>query len=137
MVTGNDTASLIVHLEKPESMSVEEYTQLTQALMLQLQNQDIESVELVRDHIASVQGAKGDPLTIGALVIVVVQAILPKVMDFLQAWSLRGEGHTIKIKVRRGNQSAEIEYPAKVSAEQARKHLENVMGELWKDSSHS
>jgi hypothetical protein len=134
MTSTSNTANLIVHIEKPKDMSTEEYTQLTRALMFQLKNQDVESVELEHNQVAPSMGAKGDPFTIGALIIVVVHEMLPKVMDFLQAWSLRGEGHTVKIKVQRGKQSAEIEYPAKMSSVEAKKHLEGVMDELWKNS---
>ena len=136
MASSMDTASLMVQIEKPEDISVEEYAQLTRALLVQLKNLDVESVGLVRSQAAPSAGAKGDPFTVGALVIVAVQAALPKVMEFLQAWSLRGHGHTVKIKVQRGKQSAEIEYPAKMSPDEARKHLESVMNELWKSSEH-
>jgi hypothetical protein len=52
-------------------------------------------------------GAKGDPLTIGAIMLVALPALLPNLVAFLQAWSLRGENRRVKIKTPAG---VEVEF---------------------------
>lgn len=47
-------------------------------------------------------GAKGDAFTLGALALVSVPALLPSLLGFLQAWTLRGESRTVTIKTPAG-----------------------------------
>ena len=63
------------------------------------------------------EGAKvADPFTIGALAIVVAPVVLPKLIDFIQEWVLRGENRRLKIKTSKG---LEIEWtPQKCLSEQ-------------------
>jgi hypothetical protein len=48
------------------------------------------------------EGAKGDAFTLGALALVAVPTFLPKLVEFLQAWTLRGENRTVRIKTPAG-----------------------------------
>jgi hypothetical protein len=48
------------------------------------------------------EGAKGDAFTLGALTLAAVPAFLPKLVEFLQAWALRGESRTVRIKTPAG-----------------------------------
>ncbi len=52
-------------------------------------------------------GAKGDPIALGALVISVLPNLAPKLVEFLQAWVMRGENRKVKIKTPAG---LEIEF---------------------------
>ena len=58
---------------------------------------------------AAPEGAKGDPFTVGALVMVVAPALLPMLVDFLQAWSLRGEDEHRRVKIKAPN-GVEVEF---------------------------
>jgi hypothetical protein len=74
---------------------------LTIRLMKDLRELGVESVK--RPSSGKVpEGAKGDPFTMGALALVAVPVILPKLIEFLQAWSLRGESRKVKIKTPAG-----------------------------------
>lgn len=53
------------------------------------------------------KGSKGDPFSIGALLLVSAPALLPNLISFIQAWALRGENRKIKIKTPEG---LEIEF---------------------------
>ncbi len=79
---------------------------LTARLMRDLRDLGVESVE--RPPGAAVpKGGKGDPFTLGALALVAIPTMLPKLVEFLQAWSLRGEGRKLTIKTPAG---LEIEF---------------------------
>jgi len=43
-------------------------------------------------------GAKGDPITIGSIVLATLPTFLPKVVEAVQAWGTRGTGRTVKFK---------------------------------------
>jgi len=77
----------------------ERLDELTGRLLRDLRDLGAESVERSSGE-AAPEGAKGDPFTLGALALVAVPAFLPKLVEFLQAWSLRGESQGRKIKIK-------------------------------------
>lgn len=80
--------------------------QLTRRLMRDLRDLGAESVERPAGETAP-EGAKGDPITLGALALAVLPALLPKLVELLQAWAGRGESRVVKIKTPSG---VEIEF---------------------------
>ncbi|MCK6540905.1 MAG: hypothetical protein L6Q26_12715 [Anaerolineales bacterium] len=87
----------------------EELDIATRRLLMELKDFDVESVELIPgSHPPS--GAKAvDPITAGAIALAVLPAALPKILEFLQVWSLNGRGRTIKFKGRIASQNIEFE----------------------------
>lgn len=83
----------------------ERLDELTSGLLRDLGDLGAESVERPVDE-ATPEGAKGDPVTIGALILAVMPVALPRLVEFLQAWALRGENRTVKIKT----ESFEVEF---------------------------
>jgi len=79
----------------------ERLDELTRYLLSDLRDLGAESVERPSGGSAP-EGAKGDPFTLGTLALVAVPSFLPKLVEFLQAWSLRGESRTVKIKTPAG-----------------------------------
>jgi hypothetical protein len=74
---------------------------LTRRLMRDMQDLGAEYVERPTAG-PTLEGAKGVDFTWGALALGAVPAFLPKLVEFLQAWSLRGENRRIKIKTPAG-----------------------------------
>ncbi len=96
------TSEVKLHLTVAEvDVDDEGLEKLTSSLLNDLRELGAESVERYRDT-APPEGAKGDPFTLGALVLVVVPVFLPKLIEFLQVWTLRGEGRTVRIKTPAG-----------------------------------
>ena len=92
-----------------EDASPEELDALTRQLLSELRDLDVESVELAKSEPAP-EGTKAvDPVTIGAIAITVLPTLLPKVVEFIQAWALRGQGRTIKFKGKVAGQAVEFE----------------------------
>ena len=75
----------------------EELDRMTRQLLSELRELDVESAELAKDGPAP-DGSKGDPITLGAIALVAIPAILPKIADLVQAWAPRGQGRTVKFK---------------------------------------
>jgi hypothetical protein len=69
-------------------------------------------------------------MTIGALAVAVVPQLLPKLIEFLQAWSLRGKDRTVKIKASVGDRSVDIEYPEGASEEAVRELIQKMTDTL-------
>jgi len=92
----------------------ERLDELTGRLLQDLRDLGAESVERISSE-AAPKGAKGDAFTLGALALVAVPAFLPKLVEFLQTWSMRGENRKIRIKAPNG---VEVEFaPAKKLSE--------------------
>jgi len=75
--------------------------ELTTRLMRDLRDLGTESVERQTGGVVP-KGGKGDPFTLGALVLIAAPTLLPKLVEFLQAWSLRAEGRKVRIKTPAG-----------------------------------
>ena len=93
----------------------ERLDEMTTRLMRDLRDLGVESVERPPGG-AAPEGAMGDPFTLGALALVAVPAFLPKLVEFLQAWSLRGEGRKVRIKTPAG---LEVEFTPEKELSQA------------------
>jgi hypothetical protein len=82
---------------------------MTRQLFMELKDLDVESVNLSADGRAPT-GTKGvDPVTAGTIALAVLPAMLPKVLEFLQSWTLQGKGRTIKFKGKIADQHIEFE----------------------------
>ena len=79
----------------------ERLDELAGRLLRDLRELGAESVERPSGE-AVPEGAKGDAFTLGALTLAAVPAFLPKLVEFLQAWALRGESRTVRIKTPAG-----------------------------------
>lgn len=124
MSLGGNEVRLTLHIEGVGGdFDVDELNQLTHFLMRSLEDVGVESVTVMRDQDIPL-GAKGDPVTFGALLVTVLPATLPRVIEFLQAWTDRNQDHTLRAKVQRGDRSAEIEYPANMPPDELKKHVE-------------
>ena len=75
--------------------------ELTTRLMRDLRDLGAESVERP-DGGTAPKRSKGDPFTLGALALIAAPTLFPRLIEFLQAWSLRGENRKIKIKTPAG-----------------------------------
>ena len=92
-----------LHIQIDESeVDDERLDTLTRTLMRDLRGLGAASVSRPEGE-AAPEGAKGDPFTVGALVMVVAPALLPMLVDFLQAWLLRGEDEHRRVTIKAPN----------------------------------
>lgn len=92
-----------------EGATEEDVDKMSRQLVAELRNYDVETVSLLKGSNAPLGTKSTDPVTIGALAIVVLPTLLPKVIDFIQTWALRGQGKTVKFKGKVNNQLIEFE----------------------------
>ena len=75
----------------------EELDRMTRQLLSELRELDVESAELTKGE-AAPKGSKGDPVTIGSIVISALPTAIPAVVALVQAWTMRGQGRNVKFK---------------------------------------
>jgi len=89
--------------------SDEELDRMTRQLLRELKEFDLESIQLKPGGTAP-KGTKGvEAITAGTIAVSVLPAVFPKIVEFLQAWSLQGRGRTIKFKGRIAGQNVDFE----------------------------
>ncbi len=76
----------------------DELDTVTRQLLGELKRLDLESINLTSAENQS-SGTKGaEAITTGMISLAVLPPLLPKLVDFLQSWSLQSKGRTIKFK---------------------------------------
>jgi hypothetical protein len=112
MVSPMEPIRLTLEVQAGPDASPEEVDQVTRQLLEDLRQMEIDSADLVSAGPAP-DGTKAvDPVTLGAIAVAVLPTLLPKVVDFVQAWSQRGQGRSVKFKGKIGGQAIEFEGPA-------------------------
>jgi hypothetical protein len=95
---------------------------MTRRLLSELRDMEVESAELTKGGPAPHGTKSVDPVMMGNIAIAVLPSILPKVVDFVQSWAMRGHGNAVKFKGRIAGQGIEFEG----SPEDLRELLENL-----------
>lgn len=128
-------ASLILHIQAGKGTDAEELDCLTRQLLAEIQELEVESVELVKDK-AIPSGAKSvEAVTLGALAVSVLPTVIPKLIDFLQAWVMRRERRMVKIKTQTGDRSLEVEYsPTTMSPDELKSLVDMLTGAVTEKS---
>ncbi|MGB8214232.1 MAG: hypothetical protein WCE68_11800 [Anaerolineales bacterium] len=106
----SETGNAEFTLEVSEAGATEEeLDQMTRQLLAELREMDVVSADLAAGGVAPSGTKAVDPVTLGAITMAVLPNFLPKIIDFIQAWSLRGQGRTVKFKGRVAGQKIEFE----------------------------
>jgi hypothetical protein len=120
-----EAIEILVQIELGENVDPERLDYITRDLRREMESLEVEAVELVRQGTLSEGAKSGEVVTLGALAVVTLPAVLPPLIQFLQAWSLRGDNRKVKIKKQKGDQSIEVELsPEVTSPEKLKEYLE-------------
>jgi hypothetical protein len=108
-------AELLIELSL-EGGDVAELDELTQQLSDEVGELNVDSVEQVSAGVAP-EGAKAlDMTAIGQLAVTLAPTILPPLFELLKSWVERKPSTPVKVRVRVGKRTAQIEYdPTKTS----------------------
>ena len=123
---GQDISNFTVQIIDKNATD-EDLDEMARQLLLELRDMEVESAALVSSGNAPAGTKSADPITIGAIALVVLPTFLPKVVDFVQAWSLRNQGRTVKFKGKIAGQTVEFEGSAE--------DLQNLISSLSKKKS--
>ena len=87
----------------------EDIDYMTRQLLSELRDTHVESAELVRGGKAPHGTKSVDPVMMGNIAIAVLPAMLPKIVETIQAWLLRGNNRTVKFNGKVGKENIEFE----------------------------
>jgi hypothetical protein len=115
-MTGNSAPTTItLVLDSGSDAFAEDLDTLARTLRNEIEEFGVESVRLASSPNAPAGTKSMEAVTIGALAVTVLPAALPRLIEFLQAWTLRSKDQTVKIKASVGDRSVDVEYPAGAS----------------------
>jgi hypothetical protein len=127
MPSNKKVANLTLQVDAGQDADTEELDQLTRRLFGEIRELDVESVELAGGEAVPAGAKSAEAITLGVLAVAVLPTLLPELVRFLQAWSLRGENRTIKIKTQAGDRAVELEYnPSTMSLDQVQSLVETL-----------
>jgi hypothetical protein len=87
----------------------EDIDRMTRQLLSELREMDVEWAELTKGGSAP-DGTKAfDPITTGSIIMAVLPSMLPKIVEGVQAWAMRGSNRTVKFKGKIAGQAVEFE----------------------------
>jgi hypothetical protein len=107
--------SLTILVDAGKDALPEDVDTLTRQLRNEIEEFGVESVSLQTAPTAPAGTKSVEAVTLGALALTILPNALPRLIEFLQAWSLRGKDRTVKIKATVGDRSVDVEYPAGAS----------------------
>ena len=135
MSANDELANLSLVVDLGQSANADELDRATRQLRDEIRDLDVESVELVKGVNPGAGAKSVEAITLGSLAVAVLPTLVPKLVEFLQSWALRGEGRKIKIKTQVGDRSVEVEYnPKTTSPAELKKLVETLTGALDKKS---
>ena len=113
-----------------------ELDRLTRQLRDEIADLDVEEVGLAPGTELPL-GAKGEPITIGSIVVALASAgVFTGLIELLKSWALRREGRTITVKAKVGEREVEMTYsPAETSPEEMTRFANTILGMLEKETS--
>ena len=121
--------TLDVTIYSNQNFSLDQLDLATRNLREELYDLGVDSAELISEGEAPTGTKTADPVTIGALAVAVLPTFLPRLIEYLQSWCLRGENRKVRIKTQVGDHSVEVEYsPSAISQEE----LTHLVSQLTK-----
>ena len=108
---------LVVSIEPDATWDPDQIDALTRRLRQQLLEFDVDSVKLASAGEIPAGAKSAEAVALGTVLVTVMPAVLPKIVEFLQAWMLRGAGNTVKIRAAAGDKSFDVEYSPGATSE--------------------
>lgn len=129
MSSESNLIQLTLLIDAGADAHAEELDRLTRQLRDEILEIEVESVELVKGPQAP-EGTKSvDPVILGTLIVAVGPTVLTKFLEFLHAWEMRREDHTVKLKIQTADGAmVEVEVPETMSPAEIKERI-NLLNE--------
>jgi len=109
----------------------EELDQLTRQLRDEIAGMEVEKVALAPAEVVP-EGAKGEPITIGSLIVSLASAgVFTGLINLLKSWVHRRQGRTVTVKAKVHGQELELSYvPERTSPKEMSRFVSTIVTEL-------
>jgi len=109
----------------------EELDQLTRQLRDEIAGMEVEKVALAPGEVVP-EGAKGEPITIGSLIVSLASAgVFTGLINLLKSWVHRRQGRTVTVKAKVHGQELELSYvPERTSPKEMSRFVSTIVTAL-------
>jgi hypothetical protein len=129
----NAASTLYLQVDTQAEIAPDELDHLVRQLRRDISELDVESVEPVSQGPVPAGAKSADALALGSLAVVLLPSLVPKLVDFLQNWLLRGENRNVKLKLQVAGNAVEVEYaPNGMSASDVQHLVTKLAGAMRK-----
>jgi hypothetical protein len=132
MTTETHTVTLTLSLD--DEAHPDEVNRATTQLYETLLKSEADSVQKPRSETLEA-GAKGDPITIGAIVLGLSVAATPGIVEIVKSWLARRHLESVTVKIKLGDDEIEFPVPASASPEELETLTDRFVALLKKHSS--
>jgi hypothetical protein len=127
MPTDSNSLNLTLSISIGQGADAEELDRFARQLRDEIAELEVDAVEPLAGGPIPAGAKSAEAITLGALAVAILPTILPKLIELLHAWTMRGENRLVKIKTQAGDRSVEVEYsPTTMSAKEL-EHLVNAL----------
>ncbi len=109
MTTPATPLDFVLLVQAGHDAGPEEVDALARQLLGELLETDVQSAGLLKGGPAPAGTKAADVAALGALAVAVLPSFLPKLVEMVQAWALRGQGRVVKFKGKVAGQDVEFE----------------------------
>jgi hypothetical protein len=125
----------LLYLEMGDILDKDQLDQLTRQLQSEILDQGYGSAALVTGDEVPHGAKSADAVTWGMLAVSVLPTVLPKLIEFLQSWTMRSESRKVKVRSQIGEQSIELEYsPTTISNQELKDLVSMLTGSMQANS---
>jgi hypothetical protein len=118
---------LILNLDLGEEAADDELDEVTRQLRSELMELDVDRVEFVKSGELPEGAKSAEAATLGSLAVTLLPTFIPKLVEYLQSWSLRAENRKVSVKTQIGDRSIELEYnPAAMSQDELQRLVQTL-----------
>lgn len=110
---------LVLHIEGEETATEEERDVMARQLLQEVREDlpDLFSADLVTVQSAETGAKSGEAVILGAVAVSVLPTLVPQLVEFVKAWTLRGPGRTVRVKLDGQTRGVEVEFdPTSISS---------------------
>lgn len=130
MSESNRVSTLTLLVDAGQDTSPDDLDALTRQLRSELQDLDVESVSVQRSGAGPAGTKAGEASSIGMLIVQLFPSVVPALIGFLQAWSMRGRDRTVTVKLTADSRSMELQIPAGTNPDDVEQLVQTIAAAL-------
>ena len=130
-----NTSDIIVTIDAGGELDADQLDRLTRQLRSELLDLDTESVELVKSEETPAGTKSAEAVTAGTLAVAILPSLLPRLLEYLQSWTMREEQRKVKVKSQIGDRSIELEYSPSALSQAELKELVSTLTDSLSENS--
>ncbi len=122
--------SLRLRIDPGPGADAREVEEQTRALKREIQGLPVQSVDLVSGGKAPAGTRSPEVLLAGTVAVTLLTPLLPKLIEVINGWLMRGKDRDVEIRITRGTETIEVKVPASARREEVLAFVDQLRARL-------